>query len=80
MLSLAKGAREAFNGMFPPVSPEKRHLLRNLVPAEPRKPVEEDPNAALSLTALTKKLMTDKKMSFVDAQNEAAAILNKRAA
>lgn len=76
MLSMAKGSPEAFRGMFPPVPAEQRHLLRNATPPAGRPTVDDVQSPdALSFTGLTKKLMADRKLSFSDAQDEAARLI-----
>lgn len=72
MLSFAKSSRDAFNKMYPPVAPDQRHLLRNAVGPEPRGKPE------MSVTALTRRLMTDKHLSYADAYEKATLILSGR--
>ncbi len=72
MVRLCKADREAFNGMYPPVSPEKRHLLRAITPPVNRE--EEIKNALkpeLSFTGLTRQLVATGKFSLIEAQAEA---------
>lgn len=71
MLSFARSSREAFNKMYPPVAPEHRHLMRTAVQPEQR----ERPQSSLSPTALARRLMTDKHMTYGEASSLAARIL-----
>lgn len=75
MLAIAKANRQAFNGMYPPIAPDQRHLLRS-TPAEPRPTGHEGEEHSYS--ALTKKLMADKGMTYSEACVEAAKIVKSR--
>jgi phage I-like protein len=76
MLASARSNREAFNGMFPPVSVEQRMLLRTVVQDEKRPDALADP-ATQSLEGLTKALIL-KGMSYTEASTEAARQLNAK--
>jgi len=66
LMRFAKADREGFNALYPPVSPEQRHLLRSITPIEKR----PDPKDASqkSFSARTKKIMADRKCSLAEAQ------------
>jgi ADP-ribose pyrophosphatase YjhB (NUDIX family) len=71
MLAFAKTDRAAFNIMYPPVALSERHLLRNIVPGEPRDKV----SVQMSQTALTRRLMSEKRMPYAAAYEEAGKII-----
>lgn len=81
MLTLRKADPAGFTKKFAPVAPEQRYLMSELAGGGKR-PVTEDPfllddkGQPLGYSALVSKLMTQKKLSYADAQNEAAKILN----
>lgn len=66
LMKLAKLDHESFNALYPPVSPEQRHLLRSIVPVEKR-PDPKDAGAK-SFSARTKRIMADRKCSLAEAQ------------
>lgn len=76
MLVMCKSAPDAFRAMYPSIPADQRVLLRTITPPEPRPVVEDAPIAAMSFSDLTVKLMTDKKISYSAAADEAIRILN----
>lgn len=76
MKRIAKADRDGFRGMYPPVPPSERHLLREIAPPAPR-PTESQ-TRALTLNELTVKIMTEEKVSFADAQIMASERLGTR--
>jgi hypothetical protein len=76
MAKLARSDRKAFNEAFPPIPADQRHLLRTVTPAEPARKPEEAEKPVLSMAALTSKLMSEKKLSYLDATTAASRILS----
>jgi hypothetical protein len=71
MTRVARADREAFNQLYPPVSPENRHLLREVTPPEPRELAEK----SQSFSGRTKQIMAERGCSLAEAQNLASAEL-----
>jgi Mu-like prophage I protein len=70
MLRLARADRGAFRSMYPRVELEHRHLLRDLVPPEP-KPRLEDVEPPTPMATI-ERLMKDEGLTFAEAQIAAA--------
>lgn len=75
MLSLARSDRASFFVMYPPIAPGQAHLLRDLMPANPR-PEAEPEIVVPGFTETVRKLQVEQKLSLSDAQIEATSIVN----
>jgi phage I-like protein len=78
LLKHRKESPDSFNFTYPPLTSEERKLLTNVVRPEGRKPPRDpkDPTL-LSHTALTSKLMTEKRISYQAASDEAAKMIRE---
>ena len=76
MLNWARSNADGFRAMYPIVPTNQRHLLRDLTPPAPKVSPEalDASGQPLSFSQLTQKLMSDRKLSFDEAQNEAVRL------
>lgn len=74
LLSLIKADAKSFRDLYPKVAPEQRHLQRNLTDHRERQApqlhaIDGGKDSAESVQGATKRLMKEKNLSYVDAQN-----------
>lgn len=75
MLRLARLDLGLFANTYPPVEPDQEYLLKTIAPSVDRPKTE---NETESLTGLTQKLMSEKKLGYAAAYDEACRILRER--
>lgn len=78
MMSFAKSNPEAFRAMYPVVPAGQRYLMRDVAPPAPKANADlmsSSDGSPLSLSDLTNKLMSEKKLPFASAQNEAVHLM-----
>jgi 8-oxo-dGTP pyrophosphatase MutT (NUDIX family) len=79
LMSFAKASPEAFHKMYPPVGPGQEYLLRTFVKDEVRAPADGD-KPSITVSGTRRRLMSEKHMSYMDADVLANDIVAGRAA
>lgn len=77
MTRLCKADRAAFNDLYPPIQASQRHLLRTQTPPLVRPPAPGAEETE-SFNGLVKRLMTEKKLGYSAAQDEAQRLIHER--
>ena len=78
MMSFAKADIAAFRAMYPTVPANQRYLMREVTPPAPKVNPDlttDESGRPLDFSGLTQKLMSEKKLPFEVAQNEAVRLL-----